>query len=121
MAYEAPSSGPKAVVGAANADEALEGKGTVTVRTRAEQDEAVLEVEDDGPGIPEDARGRIFEPYVTTKSGGSGLGLAIAARICTEHGGRLELAQKKTPGALFRVFLPAKKLSAYVEGNRAAS
>jgi len=80
--------------------------GAVTVCTRAEGAEAVLEVLDEGPGIPAELKARIFEPYVTTKPQGSGLGLAIAARIAQEHGGRLEVADAPGGGACFRLVLP---------------
>ncbi|MBK6519153.1 MAG: PAS domain-containing protein [Polyangiaceae bacterium] len=67
-----------------------------------------LTVSDDGPGVPEEARGRIFEPFVTTKSasGGTGLGLAICHRIVTERGGTIRVAEGQRPGATFEVRLP---------------
>ncbi len=89
-----------------NAEEALPEGGTVWVRTHARPGEAVLEVADTGPGIPEEDRTRILEPYVTSKPGGTGLGLAIAARICQEHGGRLDVGAEPGAGARFTVVLP---------------
>ena len=74
-----------------NAEEAMPSGGQVTVRTRADGDRAVLEVEDTGPGIPAEDRERVLEPGVTTKGSGSGLGLALAARIAQGHGGALEV------------------------------
>lgn len=66
------------------------GAVRVTVGPREDgEDGLLLRVVDDGPGIPEPMRERIFEPYVTTKPGGTGLGLAIAFRIAADHGGRL--------------------------------
>jgi nitrogen fixation/metabolism regulation signal transduction histidine kinase len=69
----------------------------------------IFEVEDNGPGIPEDIRQNIFEAYVTTKhtgpNPGMGLGLAICQKIVLEHGGKIELASK--PGkTIFRLILP---------------
>lgn len=91
-----------------NAEEAMAGRtGAIRVRTRKSATEVVLEVEDEGPGIPAALKARLFEPYVTTKPQGTGLGLAIALRICQEHGGRLEVADGAAGGALFRVSLPA--------------
>src|SRR6185436_5473658 len=85
-----------------NAEEAMTEKGgQVTVRVAADAEHAWLEVEDEGPGVPADQRARIFEPYVTTKSGGTGLGLAIAARIAMEHSGSLQLLDS-VKGARFR-------------------
>ncbi len=96
-----------------NAEEAMTGRtGTISVRVLGTPTEAILEVEDEGPGIPEALRSRVFEPYVTTKQQGTGLGLAIASRIAQEHDGRLELgnveAEAGAPakGACFRLVLP---------------
>ncbi|RKG85483.1 ATP-binding protein [Corallococcus terminator] len=90
-----------------NAEEAMTGKGgSLRVRVKGTDADAVIEVEDDGPGIPAEHRARIFEPYFTTKDGGTGLGLAIAARILQEHGGRLEVGGEPGQGARFSVVLP---------------
>lgn len=90
-----------------NGEEAMAGrKGAIHVRVNR-GDQVILEVEDEGPGIPAELKARLFEPYVTTKPQGTGLGLAIALRICQEHGGRLEVSDGAAGGALFRVSLPA--------------
>ena len=88
--------------------------GQVTVRTRAEGDRAVLEVEDTGPGIPPENRARVLEPGVTTKASGSGLGLALGARIAQGHGGTLEVDGGSTGGALLRLRIPCAEGSAAV-------
>jgi PAS domain S-box-containing protein len=76
-----------------NAIEAARDAGTVHVRIGDAPDEAVLEVEDSGPGIqPPDAP--IFEPFYTSKSEGTGLGLAIVLRIATDHGGRIDVESR---------------------------
>jgi two-component system cell cycle sensor histidine kinase/response regulator CckA len=70
---------------------------------------AIVEVEDNGHGIPSDVAARIFEPFFTTKGprSGSGLGLAICHRIVSDNGGRIEVGVSTTgTGALFRVVLP---------------
>ena len=95
-----------------NAIEALEpiGGGTITLRVYRKPRHLVIEVEDDGPGLPSpDAP--IFDPFYSTKPNGTGLGLAIAHRIATDHSGSIDVesAEKKT---LFRVMLPIK-LSTY--------
>ncbi|HVP62266.1 MAG TPA: ATP-binding protein [Myxococcaceae bacterium] len=89
-----------------NAEEAMPSGGQVTVRTRADGDRAVLEVEDTGPGIPADDRARVLEPGVTTKASGTGLGLALGARIAQGHGGTLEVDTGAGGGALLRLRIP---------------
>lgn len=89
-----------------NAQEAMPEGGRIDVRARAEGERAVLEVEDQGPGIPAEKRARIFEPYFTTKAAGTGLGLAICARIAQEHGGALGVESEPGRGARFTLTLP---------------
>jgi signal transduction histidine kinase len=90
-----------------NAEEAMAPQGgRVTVRVRADGSQGVVEVADEGPGIPAELKARLFEPYVTTKPQGSGLGLAIAQRIAQEHGGRLEALDESPRGTCFRLSLP---------------
>jgi PAS domain S-box-containing protein len=86
------------------------GRGTIVVRTMLDADRgsAVLEVNDDGPGIPEDRQGKVFDPFFTTKEvgQGTGLGLTVAYAIAREHGGRIWLESRKGQGASFFVELP---------------
>ncbi|MDY7230521.1 ATP-binding protein [Hyalangium rubrum] len=90
-----------------NAEEAMKDKGgSVRVRVKGTETDAIVEVEDTGPGIPPEHRARIFEPYFTTKEGGTGLGLAIASRILQEHGGKLEVGGEPGEGARFSLVLP---------------
>jgi len=91
-----------------NAQQALAGKanGRVTVRLAREQDKLVLSVNDNGPGIAPEMRGRLFEPYATTKAEGTGLGLAIVERIVVEHGGQISAGDAPGGGASFVVTLP---------------
>jgi signal transduction histidine kinase len=91
-----------------NAADALEGHGTLTVRTRRDGDTAMVVIADDGPGIPAAALPRVFEPFYTTKEvgKGTGLGLDIAHRIVTQgHRGTLQASSQ--PGdTRFVVRLP---------------
>ncbi|NMO23365.1 HAMP domain-containing protein [Pyxidicoccus fallax] len=90
-----------------NAEEAMADKGgALRVRVKGIDADAIIEVEDSGPGIPPEHRARIFEPYFTTKEGGTGLGLAIAARILQEHGGKLDVGGEPGQGARFSMVLP---------------
>jgi len=68
----------------------------------------LLEVRDDGPGIPEDIRDRLFEPFVSGRPGGSGLGLAIVQRAVEAHRGLVTVASAAGEGTTFTIFLPAK-------------
>lgn len=98
-----------------NAEQAMlsaHGHGTIVVRTwhNGTNDSVVLEVNDDGPGIPEEARTKIFDPFYTTKEvgKGTGLGLTVAYAIVQEHGGRIWIGPpvEGEPGASFFVELP---------------
>ena len=93
-----------------NAADAMDGKGTITIRTRLEGDFAIVEIEDDGPGIPADALSRVFDPFFTTKAPGkgTGLGLSTSYSIVTEkHRGRMTVDSH--PGRTrFTVALPVE-------------
>jgi two-component system, NtrC family, nitrogen regulation sensor histidine kinase NtrY len=77
------------------------GRGRVAVRAQRGGKDVVIDVIDNGIGLPKENRARLLEPYVTTREKGTGLGLAIVGRILEEHGGRLELrdASEKIAGA----------------------
>jgi len=77
------------------------GRGRITVRAQPDGKDVVIDVIDNGIGLPRENRARLLEPYVTTREKGTGLGLAIVGRILEEHGGRLELrdASENSPGA----------------------
>ncbi|MBP7146026.1 MAG: hypothetical protein KBD01_00665 [Acidobacteria bacterium] len=90
-----------------NALEASAPKHTVRVSVGAtEQGEARIEVADEGPGIPQDFRERIFEVFWSRKAAGSGLGLPIALRVVESHGGRIEVESEAGRGSTFRIVLP---------------
>ena len=94
-----------------NAAEALAPGGTIELRASERDGAVVLAVADDGPGVPEAERERIFEPFYTTKPRGTGLGLAMAERIARAHGGELRLAPGagvglRGSGACFELVLP---------------
>ncbi len=93
-----------------NAGEAIEKKGTVTLRTHRKDGHVVVEVADTGRGIPEDLRKKLFEPFFTTKPVGKGLGLglSISAMIVQNHGGRISVKSRVGHGSVFRVELPIK-------------
>ncbi len=78
----------------------------VLVRTAREGRDAVLEVQDSGPGVPERDRQRVFDPYFTTKSEGTGLGLPIVKKVVLEHHGEITCSEGELGGAAFRIRLP---------------
>jgi signal transduction histidine kinase len=83
--------------------------GRIEVATRNEEGRLVIEVADDGPGIPPQERGRIFEPFVYKREGGVGLGLAVVRQIVRQHGGDVAADASPLGGALFRVRLPQQE------------
>ena len=91
---------------AANARDAMGGGGRLHVNARVADGRLLLDLRDDGPGVPKELRERLFEPFVTHgKKGGTGLGLAVARRFIEDHGGRVELVPEGK-GACFRILLP---------------
>jgi signal transduction histidine kinase/CheY-like chemotaxis protein len=96
-----------------NAEQAMisaNGRGVLVVRSwhDVDQEAVVLEINDDGPGIPEEVQPKIFDPFFTTKEvgKGTGLGLTVAYAIVQEHGGRIRLESRPGGGASFYVELP---------------
>jgi PAS domain S-box-containing protein len=117
-----------------NAEQAIrttrEEGGQIQIRTRGEGASALLEIEDDGPGVPDDARDRIWDPFWTTKGlgDGTGLGLTVVRDIIASHGGEITIAppvgRAAVEGARFIVRLPGIYLRASLatdELNEAAS
>ncbi|MDD5389385.1 MAG: ATP-binding protein [Gallionellaceae bacterium] len=92
-----------------NAQEALEGSAAplITVTTALSGSQVSLCVQDNGPGFPEELRGRLFEPYVTSKPKGTGLGLPVVKKIVEEHHGSIAVDNPETGGARVCVSLPA--------------
>jgi signal transduction histidine kinase len=114
----------------ANAFEALEGRGRVDIkafRTQIEQDPfyagssheptplLIIEVSDNGPGVPAELSDRIFDPFFTTKPQGSGLGLPIVRKIVDAHDGRIDLNSHPDRGARFRVTLPVSGAASWLK------
>jgi signal transduction histidine kinase len=96
----------------ANAIKYTQEGGEVELRVRCTTNTAVLEVSDNGPGIPDYALPHVFERFYradkarSRESGGAGLGLAIVKAICTAHGAELNVSSKEGKGSIFSVELP---------------
>ncbi len=90
-----------------NAVQAMPGGGTLTLTTRAAGGRVELAVADTGPGVPADARDKVFEPFFTTRPEGTGLGLALCREVARQHGGDVTLDPAAGLGATFRLTLPA--------------
>lgn len=104
-----------------NACQAMAGQGSGRLRivAAAVAEGVKIEVNDSGPGIPAELRGRIFEPFVTqapvsgpTERKGTGLGLSICRDLVTESGGRIDVARSDATGTSFRMILPAAAVAA---------
>ncbi len=91
-----------------NSYDAMSEGGELRVTARPVKDMVEILISDTGPGVPEDMRSKIFEPFVSTKQGGTGLGLSVSYGIVSAHGGSLDLVSDRGPGACFRVTLPIK-------------
>ena len=90
-----------------NAADATGPGGRVTIRCRADGPEAVLEVDDTGPGVPERLADSLFEPFVSGKPEGTGLGLFLARNAASAHGGRIAHEPIEPRGTRFRISIPA--------------
>jgi signal transduction histidine kinase len=89
-----------------NSLDAMPTGGDLKIKVRALKNGVEITFRDTGPGIPENKRNDIFEPFFSTKEGGTGLGLTVSYNIVTAHGGTLDLVQGHGAGACFRIFLP---------------
>jgi signal transduction histidine kinase/predicted CoA-binding protein len=90
-----------------NAIQAMDGKGEIVIRTYRDDDQVIIEIEDNGPGIPDDIQSKVFSPFFTTKpvGKGTGLGLNISYNIVKKHKGVIKLFSK--PGfTCFQVTIP---------------
>ncbi|HQR50591.1 MAG TPA: ATP-binding protein [Methylophilaceae bacterium] len=94
-----------------NALQILPQGGQVEITTREDAGKLVLEIADDGPGIPPQELVRVFDPFFTKREGGVGLGLAVVQQIVAAHGGEIHAGNSALGGALFTITLPMKESS----------
>jgi signal transduction histidine kinase len=113
------------VINAEQAMLAANGRGSLVIRTwhDAEHEAVVLQVSDDGPGIPPDVKSKIFDPFFTTKETGkgTGLGLTVAYAIVQEHGGSVRVDSSPDGGASFTVDLPVNSVDTLSKARRPSS
>ncbi len=90
-----------------NAAQAMPGGGNVWLTSRPEKDGTIIEIRDEGPGIPAGDLEKIFDPFFTTKDAGTGLGLSVVHQIVTQHGGVVSVMSKPGRGTTFSLYFPA--------------
>ena len=103
-----------------NAIDATEKGGTILIRAAAHLEGIVLEVQDDGPPIPPEQVGRLFQPYFTTKPEGTGLVLFITRKLIADHGGWVNFEQIPGKPKVFRIHLPVKATEHHVLASEPA-
>jgi len=89
-----------------NAIQMAPAKAVITLRSREHHGGILFEVADNGPGIPQEIRDKVFQPYYSTRSKGTGLGLAIVERIFRHHQGQISVECPARGGTVFRIFIP---------------
>lgn len=91
-----------------NAIQAIGDNGEIRVKTACKDGAVIIEIKDNGPGIPDEVKPRIFDPFFTTKpvGKGTGLGLSICAGIVNEHGGSIDVESREGKGTTFTIALP---------------
>ena len=90
---------------------------SVIVRTVHAGDSLEVQIEDSGPGIPVEERGKLYEAFYTTKPDGTGIGLTISRTIVEDHGGSLWAKNNDGPGATFHFSLPVDVSGVHLEGK----
>jgi PAS domain S-box-containing protein len=96
-----------------NAEQSIEGKGTIEITTKTKDNHLILTIGDTGSGIPSEIIGKITDPFFTTKDPGkgTGLGLSITYSIIKEHNGDITVSSKIGKGTIFTIHLPIKKIA----------
>ncbi len=94
-----------------NALQILPNGGQVTISTHEKAGRLIVEIADDGPGIPPEELARVFDPFFTKREGGVGLGLAVVQQIIAAHDGEIHAGRSTLGGALFSIVLPMKESS----------
>jgi signal transduction histidine kinase len=86
-----------------NAIEAMPGGGRITIKTYLDDQKKIVEITDNGKGIPEELREKIFDPFFSTRHEGTGLGLSIVYRIIRQYGGNISVSSEMGKGSTFKI------------------
>ena len=97
------------VTNATEAMKNMDGVKIIKVTSSMEKNSVLMRVSDSGPGVTPNLKGKIFDPFYTTKNGSTGIGLSLCHRIITDHGGSLEVSTSKLGGAEFVIEIPIKE------------
>jgi signal transduction histidine kinase len=92
-----------------NAIQILPRGGRIVLRSLTRENDLNIEIHDDGPGIPQIQKERVFDPFFTTREGGIGLGLTVTQQIIATHGGSIAAEGSELGGACFRICLPESR------------
>ena len=94
-----------------NASQAIENRGNIWITTKQQTGKIIIEIKDDGRGIPKKVLNKIFDPFFTTKpvGKGTGLGLSISYKIIENHGGEISVKSEEGKGTTFTIVLPVHK------------
>ena len=103
-----------------NAIDAVPDRGTIAVRITKQNNITLVSVEDNGPGVPEENKEKIFTPFYSSKEGGTGLGLSISRKIIESYGGQITVSPGKKGGSCFTVTLPDQTFKDHILGPAAA-
>jgi len=87
----------------------LPAGGEIVIQTAVEDGWLIIEVADNGSGIPPENHKRVFDPFFTTREGGIGLGLTVVQQIVKTHGGDIAVCENSGEGACFRLWLPRER------------
>jgi signal transduction histidine kinase len=91
---------------AAEAMKTMEAGKNIAVASFVEDGHIIIQVSDSGPGVPQEIKDKIFDPYFTTKHEGTGIGLSLCHRIISDHGGSLAVSESELGGGEFRIEIP---------------
>ncbi|MDX9714000.1 MAG: ATP-binding protein [Dissulfurispiraceae bacterium] len=90
-----------------NAIKAMSGSGSININTTLDENTIIIDIADNGPGISDDIKDKLFMPYFSGTDGGTGLGLAIASKIVNDHDGFITVKDNRPRGAVFTIGMPA--------------